>query len=213
MRRALLSVMAIGIVVMLAGAGALAYFSDTESSTGNTFTAGTMDLKIKDGDQDWSDGIGAEWTMTDMKPGDSDYGSVDLKNAGSIPADHLEITCDYTIDDPTGPESDEQEDTSADHMADYMIITKLDYSYPNGNNSTGTENLLPKLNDKDGDGKDLLELKKQGIDDVTPAPDGHNTIDMTIKFSEDAGNDFQDDTLTVTFKFAIAQVSGQDVIV
>ena len=35
----------IGFVLMATGAGTLAYFSDTETSSGNTLTAGTLDLK------------------------------------------------------------------------------------------------------------------------------------------------------------------------
>jgi predicted ribosomally synthesized peptide with SipW-like signal peptide len=38
--------MVIGIAATMLGSGTLSYFSDTEISTGNTFSAGTIDLKI-----------------------------------------------------------------------------------------------------------------------------------------------------------------------
>jgi predicted ribosomally synthesized peptide with SipW-like signal peptide len=126
-KKILASMLIIGAVSMLVGAGTVAYFSDTETSKGNTFTVDPgPDLKIKDSGEYWSDGIGPEWTLSDMKPGNSVYGSVDLKNVGST-ADHLEITCNYTINDPPGPESDTQENTPPDDMAKQMIITLCEY--------------------------------------------------------------------------------------
>lgn len=192
---------------MTAGAGTLAYFSDTETSSENTFTAGTMDLQIRDslgwGDSGTAD---AEWTLTDMKPGDSISGSIDLRNSGGIEADHLGIIVDYTITDPEGPESDTQENTPADHMADYMIL--LDMVYVHDGDVT---DCLSLLTDNDGDGIDLLELKQQGLDDLSPAPDGagDERLTMWLKFREDAGNDFQGDTFDLTMIFKLNQDSSQ----
>jgi len=46
--RILMSILVIGVVAMAAGAGTFAQFSDTETSEGNTFTAGTIDLTVND---------------------------------------------------------------------------------------------------------------------------------------------------------------------
>lgn len=46
MKRILLSLLVVGVVGGAALAGSRAFFSDTETSTGNTFTAGDIDLKI-----------------------------------------------------------------------------------------------------------------------------------------------------------------------
>jgi len=45
-KKILISLSIIGVVAALAVGGTIAYFSDTETSTGNTFTAGVLDLKI-----------------------------------------------------------------------------------------------------------------------------------------------------------------------
>ena len=45
-KKILIGLMTLVLVIGLAGAGAFAYFSDVETSTGNTFTAGSIDLKI-----------------------------------------------------------------------------------------------------------------------------------------------------------------------
>jgi predicted ribosomally synthesized peptide with SipW-like signal peptide len=46
MHKILLSVMTIGLVTVFMGAGVYALFSDTETAAGNTFTAGTLNLKV-----------------------------------------------------------------------------------------------------------------------------------------------------------------------
>jgi predicted ribosomally synthesized peptide with SipW-like signal peptide len=45
-KKILISLCVIGAVAAIAVGGTIAYFSDTETSTGNTFTAGSIDLKI-----------------------------------------------------------------------------------------------------------------------------------------------------------------------
>jgi predicted ribosomally synthesized peptide with SipW-like signal peptide len=227
-KKILASMLIVAVVSMLLGAGTVAYFSDTETSKGNTFTVDPgPDLKIKDGGVDWSDGIGAEWTLSDMKPGASKYGSVDLKNFGTH-ADHLEITCDYTVieESPqTEADTDPHTDEHPDAMAKQMIIIKCEY-YSDGwyihlLNGTctgpGTPPTPPgytlgdwNITDVDSDGKiTLYDLKNAPVDNL-PLPDGWTTtFDMTLKFSEDAGNEFQGDTLNVTMIFTLNQHPSQ----
>jgi predicted ribosomally synthesized peptide with SipW-like signal peptide len=68
--------LAIFLVIGLVGtAGTFAWFQDTETSTGNTLTAGTLDLKIRDGDEAYGDGVTATWTAT--KPNQTSYDPYD----------------------------------------------------------------------------------------------------------------------------------------
>jgi spore coat-associated protein N len=101
-RKMLLSLMVLALAVAAIGAGTLAAFSDTELSTGNKFTAGTLDLKVSD--STWhSPGPGVDpatgFLYTDdpivkmievenVKPGDAwvQVGhQVTLKNFGTVP--------------------------------------------------------------------------------------------------------------------------------
>jgi len=87
--------MTLVLVVGLVGGGAFAYFSDTETSEDNTFTAGTLDLKF-DNDPDGSvfnwvddpDLINVNDVMDEcvnnLKPGDSDIIIIGIKNAGTV---------------------------------------------------------------------------------------------------------------------------------
>ena len=234
MRKLLLSMLTTLLVMGLLGGGALALFQDSETSSGNTFTAGTMDLKIRDGGQDWSDGITvAEWTMSDMEPGvSSDNGSIGIRNDGSITPDHMKISASYTCTEgaPVGDMDlvDQANPTNWDSFAKYLEITYLRYynttwymeykdgawsidgspPYPAGYVATDWE-----IADGDGDGwVSLKDFKNDPLDNLPPP--GINSfspthLDMTVLFRGDAGNDFQGDTLDLTMTFTLNQDSSQ----
>lgn len=84
MKKILMSLMAIGLVVGLVGAGTMAYFSDTETSTGNTFTAGTLDIAL--GTSSWSA------DFDNMKPGDTVTFTLPVNNEGSLPLNYTVTT-------------------------------------------------------------------------------------------------------------------------
>lgn len=79
-RKILFSIMTIALVGALIGGGIYAYFSDVETSTGNTFTAGTLNLKVGDDDP-----TTVSINITDVKPTDTGTAATWLtKNIGSI---------------------------------------------------------------------------------------------------------------------------------
>lgn len=71
---------------MIAAVGAIAigatraYFSDTETSTGNTFTAGTIDIAIDD-QNPWT----RNYQIGDLKPGETGNINFDITNVGQNP--------------------------------------------------------------------------------------------------------------------------------
>lgn len=80
-RKVLGGLASIGAASAAAGAGTMAYFSDTEDSTGNTVSAGTLNLNATD----TADGMATTTVnIDDVAPGDSNSGSSTLKNTGSI---------------------------------------------------------------------------------------------------------------------------------
>jgi len=71
----MITVLALGMV-----GAAFAQFSDTETSTGNVFTAGTLDLKVNGGD------VFVPYTLSNLKPGESrGTATYSIYNAGSLP--------------------------------------------------------------------------------------------------------------------------------
>jgi spore coat-associated protein N len=95
MKKLLFVVMACVLCIGLVG-GAFAYFDDTETSYGNTFTAGTLDLKIDKnpagGVEEWADDVDGIPNVNDLvgaavdnlKPGDSADVIIGIKNDGTI---------------------------------------------------------------------------------------------------------------------------------
>jgi len=80
-KKILASVVTISIVALMVGVGTFALFSDTETSTGNTFTAGTLDLNV-DGKDDPN--VPFYFAESNVKPGDSGSKSVVLSNSGTL---------------------------------------------------------------------------------------------------------------------------------
>jgi predicted ribosomally synthesized peptide with SipW-like signal peptide len=86
----LTSLILIGLAVSGVAFGTYAYFSDTETSTGNTFTTGTIDIKI-DGQNPWTD----KFYLSDMKPSEVGYITFNIQNVGTNPVNvrkHLTVT-------------------------------------------------------------------------------------------------------------------------
>lgn len=77
-KKILLGILMIGLISALAGAGVYAYFSDTETSTGNVFTAGTIDINIDptSGQPVTLDGF------VDLKPCQTGYTTTTITNDG-----------------------------------------------------------------------------------------------------------------------------------
>jgi len=79
-KKILVSLSVIAAVAAIAIGGTVAYFSDTETSTGNTFTAGTIDISVDDMNP-WN----KTFALADMKPSYTDYINFEIQNTGSAP--------------------------------------------------------------------------------------------------------------------------------
>ena len=87
MKRIILGVFAISLALALAVGATVAQFSDTETSNGNTFTAGNLDLTV-----DGNNGVNTvKWTVGSLRPGNQPKGTFNLANTGSL-AGYLDLT-------------------------------------------------------------------------------------------------------------------------
>lgn len=87
MKKILVSLSIIGVVAVVAIGATVAYFGDTETSTGNTMTAGTLDLKI---DFQCPE-TGCNWSLRDLN-GESFFHQCDIK-----PGDSNEVTISWHV--------------------------------------------------------------------------------------------------------------------
>lgn len=192
-RKILISLLAIAMVGAMIGGGVYAAFSNSETSSSNTFVAGTLDLKTND-----ADGVTATLQATNMKPGDSvGPETITLKNAGTIDGSTLDIDISYVENDGTEPTDPSlQVDKTPDEFADELIVNTLTY---------GGVDLLAGITDVDGDGVDMKEVAAadlSGQAGLTASATKDFAIKVTLK---DVGNDFQADGIDVTFTFTLNQ--------
>jgi predicted ribosomally synthesized peptide with SipW-like signal peptide len=70
----------LAVIAALVSIGAFAWFSDTETSNNNTFTAGSLDLVL-----DGNNGTNVvKWTVGPINPGNQPKGTFHLVNGGTI---------------------------------------------------------------------------------------------------------------------------------
>lgn len=115
MKKILISIMTIGIAAAMMGAGTFAYFTDTDTSPGNTFTTGTISIAIS-GDSFW-DGHspGSDITISDgnaifnfatIMPGDTGFALIDCTIGGTATADLIIIASKTSGEDDLAAEID-----------------------------------------------------------------------------------------------------------
>lgn len=214
MRKFLIPALAAALVMGLVVAGTWAFFSDTEASSGNTFTAGTLDLKVSDWNEGFGDGVTATWSMSNMTPGVTAVGpfSVLLQNSATIAANHVEVAFSHSIDEASNPvESDTKPNSTSGEMARWIEITSMTYN--------GVD-LKATYTDANGNGFfDLEDVTLSPYTDVggpldnllPPPPNSGGTrfFMMALKFNAGATNDIQGDILTTTVTFTLNQEASQ----
>ncbi len=80
-RKATIAFLALITVAVMSSGAMYAYFNDTETSSGNSFTAGTLDLTVN-GQETWNS---TEFTLSNLVPGSSGFKTMLLTNAGNTP--------------------------------------------------------------------------------------------------------------------------------
>ena len=178
------------LLISMGGIGTWAYFQDTETSTGNVFAAGTLDLKTDD-----VDGVTQTLYASNLKPGDSVSGSITLKNTGSVAGSTLDLAFTYGESDS----SPNPADMSADATAAVIEVTTLNYGID--------DLLLLDISDYQSNGyTDIEDLKNADLAGQTGI-DASATKDFTItvQFWGDAGHDFQSDGINITMTFTLNQ--------
>jgi len=213
-RKFLIPALATALVIGLVMAGTWAYFSDAETSSGNTFTAGTLDLKVSDWNEGFGDGVTATWSMSNMTPGVTTVGpfSVLLQNSATIAADHVEIGFSHSIDEATNPvESDTNPNSTSGEMARWIEITSMTY---NGVDLKATYTDANSNGFFDLEDVTLSPYTAVGgpLDNLLPPPPnsgGTRFFMMALKFNAGATNDIQGDVLITTVTFTLNQDASQ----
>lgn len=102
-KKVILSIVAIVLVACVLTGVTVAYFMDTEKSTGNVFAAGTLDLVVNN-ENPWTSKL---VELSNMKPGDFGSKDIKVKNDGTINGNTLKFHFEnITNASGTTPESE-----------------------------------------------------------------------------------------------------------
>lgn len=191
-RKILISGLSILSALTVMGAATFAYFSDANSSIGNTFTAGNLDLQLDDVNDSLSSGsITASIGGTDLAPGATVSGFISVHNAGSV--DMAEVV--FGADQTAGADSP--------NLADVIDLTVM-----TGTNNTCTEGAVNQTNTIAlALGNNTLPLTLSELVttnyDALPGLTGGSTYYVCISAQMETGSDdtYQGDSATVDFIF------------
>lgn len=202
MRSILLSLMTIALVGALIGGGVFAYFSDTETSTGNTFTAGTLDLNLDGGNTNV-----VKFTVSDVKPGDSGGGTWTVANVGTL-AGYLDlesISVSEAIGTTTDPE-EADEPTSADttQLGNYLLVHLFIDTNNSGSWDTGETDIF-------GTAAAPVAINtiaaSYALNLSLAASGGTNYVTLTWSVATATDNRIQGDSVTLNVTFELQQRS------
>lgn len=198
----LLSLIVLGVVALIGGPGIIAYFSDTETSGVNEFTAGTIDLAVN-GDNPWTGVIDAD--LKDLKPCMNKVGTVTLSNVGTNPFDVWVKIIEVTTADGTETNPEAADPDSPANNIDTVIRYDL---------TVGTTDIITDADDYTiSDGAHHLAGDTTGVKDKyiylgNIAAGG--TLDVTQSFMMDCDttNWAQGDTMSFKVQFYALQSEG-----
>lgn len=222
MKKIILSVAIIGAVAAIVVGATTAYFSDTETSTGNTFTAGTIDIAI-DNQNPWT----GHYDMPDLKPGETGYINFNIQNVGQNPVnvskhvgnfvestgiqsepecnqgcwDNGAKACDWHSPGCTSPE--EKNDVQT------QIIYDLSVEVYNSNNVR----IWWQSIYTDAEGKMLSAVYPDSSTYVALGMipvDGHMMVKQSYHFSPGAGNEYQGDRLSFNMTIKGEQLASNN---
>ncbi len=198
-KKIILGIVGVVAVGSLAVAGTRAYFSEQGEVKSNTFSTGSLSLKLSDSDEFDSDETTATWNIAAGAPGDKVSGTVNIKNAGSIAANHIEVTAANTVTEAaSGPGT-----TDTTPLDTVLEITVLTYD--------GVD-VLDQVTDENGnDIKDLDDLEQITLDNLALTDLGvDHPLAMTVRFNPvQTVAEHQGDSATTTLTVTLNQVAAQ----
>ncbi|MBZ9577837.1 SipW-dependent-type signal peptide-containing protein [Patescibacteria group bacterium] len=210
MKKILVSLSIIGVVAAVVIGATSAYFSDTETSTGNTLTAGTLDLQVVfpyggepyagfPGTQTYNGENIPPVEINDVKPGDEGVLRYHINNIGTIGGE-ISITLSNVTNSPGATPEPELTPDNGELGANLVINIWYgdEGEYPDYSNHVVTDTIINDLNNI----KYLLgDLTAEGDPTTTDGKD----IMIEWKLPLSVGNEVQGDIVTFDIDLNLEQ--------
>lgn len=193
------------VVGAVATAGTIAYFSDEEVSTGNTFTAGTIDIAVNS-ENPWNQD--AAYVFDNLEPSQSKDINVTLKNVGTNP---VVIWKKVTVVSIEGGVLSEPEcfaeggtayDATTTACTGNTAVNDIDNQFVYSMKIGGTDNI------KKDWGVKVSDINNLWIPLGRLSSGSELAVDQNYYFNELAGNVYQGDKMTVNVTFYAEQLDA-----
>ena len=173
-----------------------AFFSDTGTSSGNTFSTGTLDLKLTDLDQSIQDIVTASFGGSLVPGGCTGNQTLSLRNSGTVAANHAEVTVGNVVTDTNADATDD--------IDEFLMIDTLQYD---------SGNVISQIPDTNGNlFIDLADwaatpgaLDDLGLSDLNT----DHPLVINVCLHSSAGNTLQGDSNIATFTVTLNQNASQ----
>ncbi|MCL4360186.1 CalY family protein [Patescibacteria group bacterium] len=200
MTKILMSLMTIALVSLVSVGATRAAYSDTETSNGNTFAAGTLDLNLNGGNTDV-----ALFSVSNAAPGDTGGATWIVHNVGSIPG-YLDLHTIAVTDDDNGctePEGLEDATCGAGEgeLSANTVVDVFADTNNNGVHDAGETTIYSGA--LGGIAANYPDL------DLALAADGTHYIRMNWEIPAATGNIIQSDSSTLAMTFELGQTTAQ----
>jgi predicted ribosomally synthesized peptide with SipW-like signal peptide len=206
--RRIISLAVVSLVLLAtAGVATWTYFTDTEQSTDNSLSAGTLDLNVDGGDT-----AVTTFSETGKAPGDSGSGSTTLANAGNL-AGELDIA--FSAITNTGGSSGEYGDSTGNLGAEAQIAVYLDINqnatFDDGDIelNTGGANAYDSGTNSSLDYADIDDYGSVSYDAVIAAMAASAADDFIVlwQIPTSSGNNIQGDSVSFDVTFTLEQAA------
>ncbi len=191
--------MSIMTSLSLATGAAFAFFSDTGTSTGNSFATGSFDLRLSDNNETALDNISGTFNSSTMAPGANPVtATMQLRNSGTVAGNNVHLRAANTVTD-----AGDAENLGA--MSSLLQITVATYD--------GAD-ILPLIVDLNSNGiKDLNDLELAPGDGpqvglLTDTGPDHPLV-MTVQLHSTANNTYIGDSVSTVFTATLHQDASQ----
>ena len=202
MKRIILSLSIVAVVAAAASIVTVSYFSDTETSSDNTFTTGTIDIAV-DGENPWD--ATAEYAFSGLEPSDDEDIDVMLSNVGTndvVIWKKVSVTSE-TDNIQSEPECDAIGGTwSGSVCSGGTSIDDLSTQFVYSMDIGGSIDIDQAWDVRLSDVNDLwIPIGRLDSGDTL-------AVDQNYYFDEMAGNEYQGDEMTVNITFYAEQLDA-----
>jgi len=201
-----MSMLSIVTALTLTGGATYAFFSDTASSTGNTFGAGNLNLQIANPVGGFAENVTATFNVTDLVPGQTRARTMSFNNNGTTPI--VEIAMGLTAGTPVdaGLPSD---------VRNVLNFTILAGGSTVGDTCTGGTDVTAAIASVRGDNNFPLTMNEMNgftydsLPISLPTTGSTGAVCVQVAMDNSATDAYQGDTVNADFIFTAHQNTSQ----